>query len=287
MWMIVDSVDPHCRLENPYLMLLNRKDIAQLFSTMAVQASHMSMEIVSMDYLPQTQTAVAYMKLSFAPKAIGGLVSLRIHQTVHLQLEYNDERLLVITDHKELHTAEEFLSHLPLVGQFYDQSVRSAVGQLALYGGSLLNSSGVSDWVPPAFNWTRNVLGNMAALTRSSAYLLGLQHVLEGAEQLGQSMVDSAVNVSEVAVSKTKEFTHSALIRTAMWVEDNDGFEIQCYVPSCEPGLKCYSPSCPRSRPFAGLSSRDLIRTFYKTISKFAVDHSLITSNPSVVASKL
>lgn len=138
------------------------------------------------------------------PKALGGILPIKIHQVIKLQLESSaasggtlDSRYLYITDHHEVHTVQEYISRIPVVGSWYDGSIREAMGskfesfffttagtpylssfiphfstELMLTGSSLLDATGIMDYVP-------GVVSSALGVASSAATRVG--EVAEGA----------------------------------------------------------------------------------------------------------
>ena len=66
-------------------------------------------------------------------------MSVNMHFFLKLQLEKLDEDgMYLIVDHSEIHVAQDLISQMPIVGSWYDSTIRNAVGQASMAGTSLL-----------------------------------------------------------------------------------------------------------------------------------------------------
>ncbi|KAJ3038134.1 hypothetical protein HDU99_010328, partial [Rhizoclosmatium hyalinum] len=113
--------DKDAKLTNPYLLLNGREDIIKSYNSLISSNLDLDGAITSVVYDPSTQKATVQLTQISQPKALGGLVPIRINQTIDLQLEATgSDGKLYIVSHEEKHIAQEYLSHLPVVGGFYE-----------------------------------------------------------------------------------------------------------------------------------------------------------------------
>ncbi|KAJ3131947.1 hypothetical protein HK100_005859 [Physocladia obscura] len=158
---IAAHYDKDAKLTNPYLLLNGRDEIIKSYASLVASNLDLDGQVDAIEYDPATQHATISLVQISQPKALGGLIPIRINQTLDLQLEATDPAdpsKLYIVSHTEKHTAQEYLSHIPLVGGFYETQLRSAVGQLTLVGGEVLEKYGVLDAVPAAVGKARDAV---------------------------------------------------------------------------------------------------------------------------------
>ncbi|KAI9366816.1 hypothetical protein DFJ73DRAFT_4499 [Zopfochytrium polystomum] len=195
------------------------------------------------------------------PKALGGLVPLKIHQILKLQLEtqepapasslYSKKQAaaappkMVVTSHSEIHVAQTQLSQLPIVGGLYESGLRSAVGRLTLVGGGVLEYTGVLDAVP----WAVHTIGAVASgasrlvsdTTATAVRMTGVPYLYHRALDVGGWFTTQASRT----VGRVAEVSRDV---TATLIEEGAGVRVKCYSMSCRAGQVCYSPTCPRGR---------------------------------------
>jgi hypothetical protein len=51
-----------------------------------------------------------------------------MHYILKLQLEASDDGLYRIVNHTEIHAAQDMLTQVPVIGGFYENSLRNAIG---------------------------------------------------------------------------------------------------------------------------------------------------------------
>ncbi len=183
-----------------------------------------------------------------------------IHEVLKLQLERSEaDGLLKIVHHSEIHAAQDFISQVPVLGRWYDGSLRSTLGQVSLAGTQLLDRVGLLDLVPSLALKTKetaqSVVDRPSAVSTSAASL--------GSRAVTMTGVPSVM--SRVAR------TASGVLSTAKWgasvlLESGRGMTVNCYSSTCQPGRLCYSPTCPRGSNVSLLSAdalQDIVRGAY------------------------
>ena len=183
--------DNDCVLQNPFMILNGRDEIIRSYEVLISANIDMAVEVNTITYDSASLIAMVDLFHFSNPKALGGLVPLKIHQILKLQLEAvdvppvsalykstttlsdstletktkNSKRKLVVVNHNEIHVAQTHLSQLPVVGNLYDTGIRSALGQLTLAGGGILEYTGVLDIVP----WAVSKVGRAAHVAGEAA----------------------------------------------------------------------------------------------------------------------
>lgn len=198
-----------------------------------------------------------------ANKALGGIADVTIHEVLKLQLERSETGTLKIVHHSEIHAAQDFISQVPVLGKWYDGSLRSTLGQVSLAGTQLLDRAGLLDLVPTLALKTKetaqSVVNRASAVTSSAASL--------GSRAVNMTGVPSVVSrVFNKASGVLSEASSTAKWGASMLMESGRGTEINCYSPTCQPGRLCYSPTCPRGSNTSLLSPealQDLVRGAY------------------------
>ncbi|KAI8907863.1 hypothetical protein EDD86DRAFT_208333 [Gorgonomyces haynaldii] len=214
-----------------------------------------------------SQTVMADVRQVLRPKALGGVMSVNMHYILKLQLEQGDNGLYKIVNHLEIHAAQDMISQVPIIGNFYDQSLRNAVGQISLAGSSLLEYTGVLDMLPKAVEKTK---GAASALSR------GVGSLASGATGIAGSALE------RTGVSSLLNYAAGyAKYYGSIMIEEGRGEHVDCYVPTCRPGLLCYSPTCPRGKSYQWMTRdaiSDIVKGAYSTAAKRAPF--LSTHNP-------
>ena len=76
-------------------------------------------------------------------------MSVNMHFFLKLQLEpREDDGKFVVVDHCEIHVAQDLISQMPILGSWYDSTIRNAVGQASMAGTSLLEYSILIGGIP-------------------------------------------------------------------------------------------------------------------------------------------
>ncbi|KAJ3354340.1 hypothetical protein HDU83_005495 [Entophlyctis luteolus] len=222
---ITAHYDRNARLTNPYLVgLLNGRDeIVKSYASLiaanldidgqinSIRKRHYYQPFLSVlpEYDPATQKATLSLIQISQPKALGGLIPVRINQTLELQLEATDptdRSKLYIVLHTEKHTAQEYLSQLPVLGDFYETQLRSAVGQLTLAGGEVLEKYHVLDAVPVAVDKAKSAVesaSKMASETAKTASQRANDTVIS-VTRIATSTKDTAMGIAASTASKAR-----------------------------------------------------------------------------------
>ncbi|KAL2914927.1 hypothetical protein HK105_205470 [Polyrhizophydium stewartii] len=253
--------DPDCRLQNSYLVLQGRDEIVRSYAALASNNVDLVVRVETVTYDAPQQTCMADVQQVMHPKALGGIVSVNMHYIIKLQLEAAEDGLMRITSHLEIPVAQDMLSQMPIVGSWYDNSLRNAVGQISIAGTNLLEYTGLLDLVPVAVQKTRQAAGAV----RQRAGQLASSATRAGGYALEATGVPSLVGgVVSVAADYAKW-------GAASLIEEGRGEHIDCYSPTCRPGKLCYSPTCPRGRSHAWLSRgalQDIVKGAYTGAAK-------------------
>ncbi|KAJ3075592.1 hypothetical protein HDU98_007574 [Podochytrium sp. JEL0797] len=197
---------------NPYLLLNGREDIIKSYSTLVQSNMDLDGQIESVVFDAPSQAATVTLVQISQPKALGGLVPIRINQTIQLQLEATDPakpNQLYIVSHTEKHVAAEYLSHLPLVGGFYETQLRSAVGQLTLAGGEVLEKYKVLDAVPVAVDKAKSAVESATKMA-SATYDSASQTATEAANTARQYATNATTSASQMATETAAKATQLA-----------------------------------------------------------------------------
>jgi hypothetical protein len=67
-------------------------------------------------------------------------MSISMHYFMKLQVEESDDGLYRIVDHHETHVTQDLISQMPILGGWYNSTIRNAVGQISLAGTSVMNA---------------------------------------------------------------------------------------------------------------------------------------------------
>ncbi|KAJ3327442.1 hypothetical protein HDU76_011794 [Blyttiomyces sp. JEL0837] len=267
---IIKYYDQDCRLQNPYMILNGREEIIRSYNALASSNMDLKIEIDTITFDKDSQTAMVDMLQFSQPKALGGLVPLKIHQILKLQLESSIENpsLLVIAQHHEVHVAQDYLAQLPIVGGFYDNGLRSALGQITIAGSGILNSTGLLDMVPwavdrvgKAASATKQkageVVGTATSIAKSTVAATGVPTLISAVAEVGGRWV----SVAKDAASWVAEEARGT---AASLIEEGKGVRIDCYSPTCRPGLVCYSPTCLRGKSLTVNMNVDNLQSIVK-----------------------
>ena len=201
---------------------------------------------------------MADMRQVLRPKALGGVMSINMHYILKLQLECSKEDgLYRIVNHVEIHAAQDMLSQVPILGNFYDHSLRNAVGQISLAGTSLLEYTGLLDLLPAAVAKTKETAAS----------------VRNGVGQLANNASGAAGNAFEKTGVNSLFHVAAGYVKwgASALLEEGRGEHVDCYSPTCRPGQTCYSPTCVRGQSYEWLSKdtvSDIIKGAYSTASK-------------------
>lgn len=190
-------------------------------------------------------------------------MDLTLNFILKLQLEQTHGKYYIV-NHVEIHSAQDMISQMPIIGGFYDHSLRNAVGQMTMAGTSFLQYTGVLDMMPEAVN-----------RTKSTAWAVRGQ-----VGSIASNLSTTATGVAGSALERTgMDSFLGGLINTASgyvkWgagkmIEEGRGQTILCYSVSCAPGKVCYSPTCPRGQsiPLSKDSLAAIVRGLYSTAAK-------------------
>ena len=74
--------------------------------------------IDSVTYDPVQQKAMADVEQVLRPKALGGVMTIRMHVILKLQLEKSSDGLLRIVRHNEIFVAQDLISQMPILGNY-------------------------------------------------------------------------------------------------------------------------------------------------------------------------
>ncbi|KAI8837337.1 hypothetical protein BC829DRAFT_48321 [Chytridium lagenaria] len=201
------------------------------------------------------KTAMVDMVQYSSPKALGGMVPIKIHQILKLQLESSPvlgDAFLVIARHHEVHVAQDYIAQLPILGGFYETGIRSALGQLTLAGSAVLEYTGILDTIPRGVNMVKGAAGaaratvgdivrGARAMGGAAAHASGVDRVYEASVNVGGRWAGEIRGVVGWAAD-------GARTTAAHLIEEGKGMRVDCYSPTCKPGQVCYSPTCPRGR---------------------------------------
>ncbi|KAJ3409480.1 hypothetical protein HDV05_004424 [Chytridiales sp. JEL 0842] len=257
----IDAVyDSDCRLQNPYMILNGKEEIKRSYEALLASNVDLKLHIDTITYDADSQTAMVDMTQISLPKAFGGLVPLKIHQILKLQLEdslINPAEHLVIAQHHEIHVAQDYLAQLPIVGRFYDNGLRSALGQITLAGSGLLSATGVLDLVPWAVKKVGSARTKAGEMVGAVVNASGVPTLMEAVGEVGGRWVSTAKEAVEWAAEGAKG-TAAALI------EEGRGVHVDCYSPTCKPGQVCYSPTCLRGKTLTTKLSVDNMQSIIR-----------------------
>ncbi|KAJ3239440.1 hypothetical protein HDU78_002829 [Chytriomyces hyalinus] len=218
---ITQYYDKECKLTNPYLLLNGRDEIIKSYTSLIVSNMDLDGQIDSVVYDPATQKATVQLVQLSQPKALGGLVPLKIHQTLDLQFEATDTsapKLLYIVSHNEVHISQEYLSNLPVLGGFYETPLRSAIGQLTLAGGEVLEKYKVLDAVPVAVEKAKSTVESATKSinqTTRSATLMANETVSK-ATQMASGAANSATKMASETAEKARAAVGEAAHRSGL-----------------------------------------------------------------------
>ncbi|KAJ3195527.1 hypothetical protein HK101_011891 [Irineochytrium annulatum] len=242
--------DDDCKLQNPYMILNGKEEILRSYYALSSSNMDLRSTIDTITYDAASQTAMVDMIQFSSPKALGGLVPIKIHQVLKLQLEsaVSNPNLLVIANHHEIHVTQDYIAQLPIVGGFYDTTLRGALGQLTLAGSAVLNYTGLMDAVPKGVSLVKGAVGATRAkvgeVYRGTMALTGAVAHATG--------VDRVIDASFAAVGGIRSTVNWAVEggrdAAASLIEEGKGVVVDCYSPTCKAGVTCYSPTCPRGR---------------------------------------
>lgn len=243
--------DEACLLQSPYMVLSGRAEILRSYKSLSTNNMELTVKIQSITFDPVQQTCLADIKQLIRPKALGGVMSINMHFILKAQLEKSDDGLYRIVDHQEIHVAQDLISQMPILGGWYDGTIRNAVGQISLAGTSLLDYSGFLDFAPRAVDATKST----ASSIKNKVTGLASSTLRLGGSALNATGVPSLIG------------NIAGLVKWGAASLSEQGKEkIDCYSPTCTPGTICYSPSCPRGKSFSFLSTeavQDIIKGAY------------------------
>jgi hypothetical protein len=182
-------------------------------------------------------------------------MSIQMHFIGKYQLELLDGKYTIV-EHTEIHVAQDLLSQMPIIGSWYDSTIRNAVGQISIAGTNLLDMTGFLDFAPRAVNATKSGVTS-------------IKKTVGGIAARGLSIGSSALSLTGVPslVSNVKNYVQWG---ASTLMEHGNDAKIQCYSPTCEPGKLCYSPTCPRNQSYQFLSKQalhDIIKGAYTDAS--------------------
>jgi hypothetical protein len=226
------------------MMLHGRQEIIRSYQTLQKNNMEIHIEIQSTTFDTQQQTLIIEIQQRLLPKALGGMAYIHMHYILKLQVEPSEDEKWRIVNHSEIHVAQDFLSQMPLVGSFYESTIRNALGQISLAGTSLLEYSGFLDFAPKAVQSTKNTAGN-----------------------LSMRVVNIASKATEMTTNVIEKTPVPGIMGYIKWgasslIEKGKGIQISCYSPTCQPGMICYSPTCVRKG--YSIMSRESIQDIIK-----------------------
>ncbi|KAJ3337701.1 hypothetical protein HDU91_001400, partial [Kappamyces sp. JEL0680] len=143
-----------CQLTNPYMVLQGREEIIRSYATLAKNNMDLIVNISSVTYDKDQQLCMADIEQIMRPKALGGVMSVRMHIILKLQLEQDNDGLYRIVNHQEIPVAQDLISQMPILGGWYDSTIRNAVGQISMAGSAVLEYTGFLDFAPKAVDAT-------------------------------------------------------------------------------------------------------------------------------------
>lgn len=184
-------------------------------------------------------------------------MSIKVRVILKCQLEQSDDGLFRIVDHQEIPVTQDLISQMPILGNWYDHTIRNAVGQISMTGTSLLDYTGFLDFAPRAVDAAKSTASSLrqsAGCLVSGAFGLGVGALQATGVPSLFSGVGSVVKWGAASLS-----------------EEGQKTKVDCYSPSCVPGSICYSPTCPRNQSFSFLSKQsvhDIIKGAYSGAEK-------------------
>ncbi|KAJ3010918.1 hypothetical protein HKX48_007136 [Thoreauomyces humboldtii] len=271
--MIERTYFEEARLQNPYLLLSNRDEIVRSYAGLSNSCTELFAIVESVEYDAATQTATVSILQTIKPKALGGVLAITTHQHLVLQLEHDDSitspsRVLRIVDHTEKHTAQALLKQMPILGKYYDTHLRTAMGQIAMTGTSVLNATGLLDLVPAAVRVgtdtataVRDRTANLASRVRGVAVpaleATGVTPLVRDVYGLTRSAAHWASVTTRDTAARIGEYGKQAAIAATSFSASGQA-AVDCYSPTCAPGQACYSPTCPRGKTYAHLKEESV-----------------------------
>lgn len=194
---------------------------------------------------------------------------MKLHHIFKLQLETSDDGLLRVVEHQEIVVAEDMLAQMPLVGNYYQSSLRNAIGQLSLFGAAILDYTGILDLIPAAVQTTK---GTASAFKQTAGSLANATKTITNKAIHTGGVVLKATGAQPIVDSMLSKATEFAKYGLALVIEE--GYDpVRCYSYVCRPGRQCYVPTCPRSRRYEYLSRKaihDIVKGAYVGASKRA-----------------
>jgi hypothetical protein len=157
----------------------------------------------------------------------------------------------------------DMISQMPIVGSWYDGSLRSAMGQISMAGTNILDKTGLLDLVPAIVSKTSETASSVkqnASDLKHMAFDIGSKSL----EKTGMQSVFS--KYYSLASGYLKDATDTAKWGAASLIENGKGQKVDCYSSTCIPGKVCYSPTCPRGRNVEVLtreSVQNIVRGLY------------------------
>jgi hypothetical protein len=195
-------------------------------------------------------------------------MSISMHYFIKLQVEESEDGLYRIVDHHETHVTQDLISQMPILGSWYNTTIRNAMGQFSLAGTNLLEFSGFLEFAPRAVDVTKQTASSISRkIGRISSKVFGI-----GGDALEKTGVPGLVN----GLAGYVKWGAASLI------EEGKQEKIDCYSPSCIPGTICYSPTCPRGRSYQWIS-RDAITSVIKGAYSGTKKSSFFRSNDEQV----
>lgn len=128
-------------------------------------------------------------------------------------------------------------------------STRNVAGKVAgdamAAGHALLDSTGSR--VADVGLRVANATGVAALVTTAGSAVSSVSGAAGSA--VGQA-VEQASDSAAVVLTFAKQTAFIVRLKAAQYVETHSGRTVtRCYVPTCVPGIQCYSPSCSRNKP--------------------------------------
>ncbi|KAI8904248.1 hypothetical protein DFJ77DRAFT_480683 [Powellomyces hirtus] len=172
-------------LVHPYLVANGKEEMFEVFQMWTGSQTILTPEIFNTTYNEETKTGIVEFAQNFYPKALGGIVPLKVRLMSVVKWRETPEGLKIY-HHRDIHIPTSFIEYTPLLGPFYDTTYRRIAHKVLTKSYQIADRVGIWSIAPALVSTAATALSYVGIKLSLPAPRTSVMEQIEQAQHLAE-----------------------------------------------------------------------------------------------------